>query len=246
MNLRSSMMNLGNRDLAQFFPQQGAGLDPPVIVGQGELLVGAVRVVVFESPAEQQVSTPRISRNRVTMGIEPPSRMKTGRRPNPRSIAAEAAATKGLSRGTRTPGAPCISSNSMRMPAGQSDSRKGRSAAATLRGILPRHEPKAEFGPGPTRQDGLAPLALISAPQPVDVESGAGPAAFERREPPLAAQVRHADLPHEFLFVKRQRRELGPLPLRQRNDVIIESGHLNPAVRVDQLRRGSVPARWRG
>ena len=44
--------------------------------------------------------------NVLTIGIEPPSRMNTGARPKPASIAAAAARMYGLSSGTTTPGAP--------------------------------------------------------------------------------------------------------------------------------------------
>ena len=40
--------------LSYFFPQERARLNPPVKVRQAEFLVGAVRVVVVQTPAEQQ------------------------------------------------------------------------------------------------------------------------------------------------------------------------------------------------
>ena len=70
-------------DLAQLAPQIGAGPDAAMEVRQAELLVGAVRVVVVLSPAEQQRVDAELVAEQLTIGIEPPSRMNTGGRPNP-------------------------------------------------------------------------------------------------------------------------------------------------------------------
>ena len=123
-----------------------------------------------------------------------------------------------------------MSINSISMPGGHKRAQiaaPGR--AAIFCGILPRHEPEAELGPGPGGQDRLGPFALIAAPQAVDVERRAGPAALERRVAGFARQGPHADLLLELPLVERQRRKLLPLVGRERDDVVVKAGNRHPA-----------------
>ena len=161
---------------------------------------------------KSSVSTPSNSRKVATTGIEPPSRMKTG---------ARAEGPLDRPTGGGHPGAVQRHHDGRRavhVDQFHFDARRAERAQVPLQcggdlvGILPRHQAKAELGPGPGGQDRLGPFALIAAPQAVDVERRPGPAALERRESRLRPPERvDADLPLKFLLVERQGGKLLPL-----------------------------------
>ena len=51
-------------------------------IGQAKLLVGAMRVVIVQAPAEKQCIDTQLLAKFVTIGIEPPLRINTGSCPN--------------------------------------------------------------------------------------------------------------------------------------------------------------------
>ena len=103
--------------------------------------------------------------------------------------------------------------------------------------VLVGDQAEAELGAGRAGQDGLGPFALIAAPQAVDVEGGAGPAAFQGGVARLADGPGHADLLEVFLLVEGQGGELRPLAVRKRHHVVVEAGDRHAALLVDQARQ---------
>ena len=83
------------RDLAQLLPQMCACLHATVEIRHAEFLVGTMCVIVILAPAEQQRVDAQFVLERVTIGIDPPSRMKTGGHPKPRSIAGRQPSCRG-------------------------------------------------------------------------------------------------------------------------------------------------------
>ena len=86
----SSRLRRHRPDLAV---QVRGGDDAAVEVAEVELLVGGVGVLVGQADAEKDARQAESSWNVDTTGIEPPSRLKTGRLPKPASIARPAAWT---------------------------------------------------------------------------------------------------------------------------------------------------------
>ena len=142
----------------------------------------------------------------LTIGIEPPSRMNTGARPKPVSIAA--------GRGTnirtveRHDHARCaVEVDQLHADAGRQRELRGtvRSAVEILCGILVGHEAEAELGAGPGGQHGLGAFALVAAREAVDVARRPGPAAFERGVAGFARRVPSTpSCSHELGFVEWQ------------------------------------------
>ena len=91
------------------------------------------------------------------MGIEPPSRVKTGRRPKACSIARAAASMYGLSSGTSTPGEPWCSISSISTPGGHSSASFRFRPAVILAGSWLGTRRKLNFAPAEAGKTVLAP-----------------------------------------------------------------------------------------
>ena len=97
-------------------------------------------------------------------------------------------------------------------------------------GVLVGDEPEAQLGPGLAGEHGLGPGPGIAAEDAVDVAGRPGPLPLERRVAGLAVERRHAEVGLELGLGERQLGELGPLPVLQRPDGVVEAGDLDPAV----------------
>src|ERR1035437_7560848 len=172
--------------------------------------------------------------NTSTGGMDPPSRMITGSVPNTAPIARDAARTAGWSAGVTTGLPPCLATTSAITPGGVA----ARNAAATFSAM------SAGFCAGTSRQVILADAwagmsVLVPAPDAVDPQRRARPAALEPRPPPPPPRRRDpARLRTEHRLVERQRRVRRALLGRRVDNVVIEPGHGHAAGgRVPQRRQ---------
>ena len=103
-------------------------------------------------------------------------------------------------------------------------------------GILVHDEPATDLRVGAPRDDRLGALALEAAPDAVHVEGRASAATLEHRVAGLADERRHAERGAVRLLVERQGREGRSVGVAERDDIVVEARHEDPAVRVLERR----------
>ena len=211
--------------------QVGARLDAAVEVGQRELLVGAVEVVVVLAPAQEQGIDARCCLSRPTTGIEPPSRMKTGLGAEARldgpDRGAEAGGVDVDQHGRRPVVRDDLDGHARR--ADRPRRARGRARRSVL-GSWSGTRRKLSFAPALQGRTVLGPGPGVAAVEAVDVAGRPGPLPLERGVARLARQGRHGQVGLELGLRERQLGELGTLPVLQRLDGVVEPGDLDPAV----------------
>ncbi len=105
-----------------------------------------------------------------------------------------------------------------------------------LFGVLVGHEPEREFPHGLAGQDGLGPLALVTAADAVDFGRRARPNAFHRRVAFLPAQGRRAGHLEQLGFLQRKMLPRLPFPRRERLHVLVKAVDLDLEILVVQAR----------
>ena len=171
--------------------QVGAGLDAAVEVGQGELLVRPVQVVVVLAPAEQERIDAELRLEQADDGDRAPFADEDRRacRSPPRSARdrrVDAGAVDGDQHGGRA-----LVIDDLVGDARRADGLDVRpELPATVLGVLVGHEAEAELRAGLAGQDRLGARPLVAAEEPVDVAGRPGPVALERRVARLAFERR--------------------------------------------------------
>ncbi len=103
--------------------------------------------------------------------------------------------------------------------------------------VLVGHEPEAQLRAGHAGQDRLGPGPLVAAVEAVDVAGRPGPLPLQGRVAGLALQRGDAQARLELGLRERQPGELGPLPVLQRADRVVEAGDPDAAVGPLQARQ---------
>ena len=98
--------------------------------------------------------------------------------------------------------------------------------------ILVGHEPAANFGGRPRRDDGLGARPLVPAPDAVDLERRSSPVSFGRRETRFTVQGGQAVGLFQGGLIEWHPSELTALLLAQRTDAVVEAGHQDVPGRV--------------
>ena len=122
--------------------------------------------------------------------------------------------------------------------------RPRRTASITSRLMvrpLVWHEPAADLCKGLARDDGLGALALVSAADPVELERRPEPDRLKGRKPGLGEERVDPEKSSVGLFVPAELPELRALPGGRVDHVVVEPGHVHPAVL--RVQRGQI---WKG
>ena len=137
---------------------------------------------------------PSSSWNVDTTGIDPPSRVNTGFRPKPRSMARPAACTNGLSNDVIHGLPPCMRVTLSSTVFGRDLAHVSLEQLGNLVRSLIRHQPHADLRHRDGRQHRLRAFAGEAGQQAVDLEGRPRPGALERRVAGLAEQLGDAEI----------------------------------------------------
>ena len=186
------------------------------------------------------VSNPRIDLIKPTTGMLPPSRMNVGcdAEADLQRLGGEFRRRCCRSAPAPAPTAPCHLNSIFTF----SGSRSLQCFFERRLNLLPDPDSApAASKPSPRLggDDRFCTGALIAGGDAVDVARGPGPFPFERGITLLAGAVGNADAGCEFVLVERQLLPRLSFFWRQRNDIIVESGKIHPAVGIVQRRDNS-------
>ena len=208
-------------------------------IGEGELLVGTMQIVVVLAPAQEQGIDAQMlldepdNRNRAPLANENRPRTKAGLDGADRSL--DARRFRIDDDGRRTVMTDDLISHTRRT------NLRDMFVELPLDrlGVLVGHQPETELGTPLARQYGLGARTGITAEDPVDIAGGPGPLPFERGITGFTLQGGDAEIGLKLGLREGQLGELSPLPVFERLDRIVKAGNLDLAVRALSSWRGS-------